>query len=220
MLDYIVNSKRDPEFEQPLVLMPTAINYDRVLEDRNLTEELMGREDRSTKIEKLNTTLEFLFKNLVRSFVKRFKRYGYAIVTFGTPIIVDDFIREHPSLMAETFEERKEALNALAELVMSEISRALPLTPVTLTAPVVAFSSGLVQFQKIDGAYPLSVSSHFPILLTPAASLSPDAQAAMQDLAIKTVLVLGGTNAVSQSVQDSVASMGITVKRIAGPTLH
>src|SRR3954447_3789222 len=68
MLDYIVSAKRDPEFNQPLVLMPTAINYDRVLEDRNLTEELMGREDRSTKIEKLNTTLEFLFKNLVRSF--------------------------------------------------------------------------------------------------------------------------------------------------------
>jgi glycerol-3-phosphate O-acyltransferase len=138
MLDYIVNSKRDPEFDQPLVLMPTAINYDRVLEDRNLTEELMGREDRSTKLEKLNTTLEFLFKNLVRSFVKRFKRYGYAIVTFGTPIIVDDFIKQHPSLMAETFEERKDALNALAELVMSEISRALPLTPVTLAARLFA----------------------------------------------------------------------------------
>lgn len=134
MLDYIVNAKRDPDFDQPLVLMPTAINYDRVLEDRNLTEELMGREDRSTKLEKLNTTLEFLFKNLVRSFVKRFKRYGYAIVTFGTPVVVDDFIKEHPSLLAHTFEERKGALTQLAELVMDEISRALPLTPVTLVA--------------------------------------------------------------------------------------
>jgi len=134
MLDYIVNSKRDPEFHAPLVLMPTAINYDRVLEDRNLTEELLGKEDRSTKVEKLNTTLEFLFKNLARSIMKRFKRYGYAIVTFGTPIVVDDFIKEHPALMANTFEERKEALTALAELVMTEISRAIPLTPVTLVA--------------------------------------------------------------------------------------
>jgi len=134
MLDYIVGSKRDPEFDAPLVLMPTAINYDRVLEDRNLTEELLGKEDRSTKIEKLNTTLEFLFKNLVRSLVKRFKRYGYAIVTFGTPIIVDDFIKEHPALLAHTFDERKESLTALAELVMTEISRALPLTPVALVA--------------------------------------------------------------------------------------
>jgi len=138
MLDYIVNSKRDPEFTAPLVLMPTAINYDRVLEDRNLTEELLGKEDRSTKVEKLNTTLEFLFKNFVRSLVKRFKRYGYAIVTFGTPIIVDDFLREHPSLLANTFDERKEALTALAEQVMHEISRALPLTPVTLVARLFA----------------------------------------------------------------------------------
>jgi glycerol-3-phosphate O-acyltransferase len=136
MLDYIVGAKRDPDFTAPLVLIPTAINYDRVLEDRNLTEELLGREDRSTKLEKLNTTLEFLFKNTIRSFFKRFKRYGYAIVTFGTPVVVDDFLREHPALLAPTFEERKAALQELAETVMTEISRALPPTPVTLVARV------------------------------------------------------------------------------------
>src|SRR5437764_8905458 len=63
MLDYIVTAKRDPEFTSPLFIIPTAINYDRVLEDRNLTEELLGREDRSTKGEKLSTTFGFLFKN-------------------------------------------------------------------------------------------------------------------------------------------------------------
>jgi len=141
MLDYIVGSKRDPQFDSLLVLMPTAINYDRVLEDRNLTEELLGKEDRSTKVEKLNTTLEFLFKNTMRSFLKRFKRYGYAIVTFGTPIIVDDFIREHPSILADAFEERKPALTELAEKVLEEISNVLPLTPVTLVARV---------FTKVD----------------------------------------------------------------------
>src|SRR5689334_20802731 len=74
MLDYILTAKRDPAFDAPLFVIPTAINYDRVLEDRNLTEELLGRHDRSTKTDKLNTTLEFLFKNLVRSAIKRFKR--------------------------------------------------------------------------------------------------------------------------------------------------
>src|ERR1700759_149645 len=43
MLDYIVSAKRDPEFHAPLFLIPTAVNYDRVLEDRNLTEELLGK---------------------------------------------------------------------------------------------------------------------------------------------------------------------------------
>jgi glycerol-3-phosphate O-acyltransferase len=138
MLDYIVTSKRDPQFTAPLYLIPTAINYDRVLEDRNLTEELLGREDRATKSEKLRTTAGFLFKNLLRSILHRFKRYGYAVVTFGKPVSVDEFVRAHPDALALDFETRKPALTELAELVMTEISDALPVTPVTLVARIFA----------------------------------------------------------------------------------
>src|ERR1043165_5730950 len=136
MLDYILTAKRDASFSAPLFIIPTAINCDRVLEDRNLTEELLGHEDRSTKSEKLNTTLEFLFKNIVRSAIKRFKRYGYAIVTFGKPVSVDEFIAAHPDVLAESFDDRKAALQQFAELVMSEISAAVPVTPVTLVATI------------------------------------------------------------------------------------
>jgi glycerol-3-phosphate O-acyltransferase len=138
MLDYLVTAKRDPEFDAPLFFIPTAINYDRVLEDRNLTEELVGKEDRSTKGEKLKTTADFLFKSLFRSIVHRFKRYGYAIVTFGNPISVDDFVRAHPDVLANDFEVRKASLTAMAELVMDEISKSLPVTPVTLVAHIFA----------------------------------------------------------------------------------
>ena len=134
MLDYLVSAKRDPEFGSELFIIPTAVNYDRVLEDRNLTEELLGREERSTKTEKLRTTFDYLFKNFFRGLFKRFKRYGYAIVTFGNPISVDDFARAHPGLLAATYEERKPAMQRLAEAVMTEISDALPVTPVTLVA--------------------------------------------------------------------------------------
>lgn len=138
MLDYIVTAKRDPDFTAPLFFIPTAINYDRVLEDRNLTEELVGKEDRSTKGAKLRTTFDFLFKNFWRGVFRRFKRYGYAIVSFGTPLLVDDFIREHPQILASDFDERKPHLRALAESVMAEIASALPVTPVTLAARVFA----------------------------------------------------------------------------------
>jgi glycerol-3-phosphate O-acyltransferase len=138
MLDYIVAGKRDPSFSAPLFLIPTAINYDRVLEDRNLTEELVGKEDRRTKTDKLQTTIDFLFRNLLRSILKRFKRYGYAVVTFGTPIAVDEFVREHPAILSPAFDDRKAALTELAEIVMTEISNALPVTPVTLLARVFA----------------------------------------------------------------------------------
>jgi glycerol-3-phosphate O-acyltransferase len=138
MLDYIVTAKRHPEYTAPLYLIPTSINYDRVLEDRNLSEELMGKEERSTKLQKLRTTFDYLFKNFFRSLFRRFKRYGYAIVTFGNPISVDDFARQHPAVLAATFEERKPELQRLANAVMNEISGAMPITPVALTARVFA----------------------------------------------------------------------------------
>jgi glycerol-3-phosphate O-acyltransferase len=138
MLDYIVSAKRDPAFRAPLFLVPTAINYDRVLEDRNLTEELVGREDRSTRLEKLRTSVDFLFKNALRSIVHRFKRYGYALVTFGEPISVDEWIARDSDLVAEDFEVRKPALYRLGDEVMARISAALPVTPVSLIARVFA----------------------------------------------------------------------------------
>ncbi|HEY0158391.1 MAG TPA: 1-acyl-sn-glycerol-3-phosphate acyltransferase [Thermoanaerobaculia bacterium] len=136
MLDYLVSAKRDPDFSQPLYIVPTAVNYDRVLEDRNLTEELLGKEERPTKGEKLKTSLDFLFKGFFRGLFGRFKRYGYAMVTFGRPISIDEFARAHPAILGETFEERKPELQRLAETVMTEISDALPVTPVTLVASV------------------------------------------------------------------------------------
>jgi glycerol-3-phosphate O-acyltransferase len=136
MLDYLVTSKRDSEFHSPLYIIPTAVNYDRVLEDRNLTEELVGKEERSTKKEKLSATFDYLFKSFWRGVFGRFKRYGYAIVSFGQPISVDEFIRTHPNAVAESFDVRKPELQRLAELVMTEISGAFPITPVTLVARV------------------------------------------------------------------------------------
>ena len=138
MLDYIVTAKRDPEFSAPLFLIPTAVNYDRVLEDRNLTEELLGREERRTKGEKLRTTFDYLFKNTLRGLRRRFKRYGYAIVTFGEPISIDAWVKEHPQIVAATYDERKVEMQRLAEKVMTSISDVLAVTPVTLVARVFA----------------------------------------------------------------------------------
>jgi glycerol-3-phosphate O-acyltransferase len=150
MLDYLVTAKRDPEFTAPLFIIPTAVNYDRVLEDRNLTEELLGREERATKGEKLRTTFDYLFRSFFRGLFKRFKRYGYAVVTFGEPVSVDDFAREHPALLAETYEERKSAMLQLAETVMDEISRAIPVTPVPLVATIFSRRKVLTNAQMME----------------------------------------------------------------------
>lgn len=150
MLDYLVTSKRDPEFTEPLYLIPTAINFDRVLEDRNLTEELVEREDRRTKGEKLRTSFDFLFKGFFRGVFKRFKRYGYAVVSFGTPVLVDDFVRAHPDLVSPDFETRKPHLQEIADAVMREISKALPVTPVPLVARILAERGVATEREIID----------------------------------------------------------------------
>ena len=142
MLDYIVTSKRDAEFVAPLTLIPTAINYDRVLEDRNLTDELLGREDRATKTEKLRTTFGFVFKNSLRSVFRKFKRYGYAVVSFGEPISLDEFVAQNPALLETDFNRRKPELQRLADKIMNEISDALPVTPVPLVARIFADQPG------------------------------------------------------------------------------
>lgn len=134
MLDSIVTSKRDPEFTGPLFILPTAINFDRTLEDRVLTGELRGEEERATKWEKLRTTSGYLFRNFFRGLFGRFKRYGYAIVTFGEPISVDAFIAAHPEVLAGSFAQRKPHLQALAGRIMTEISNAIPIAPVALVA--------------------------------------------------------------------------------------
>jgi putative cell wall-binding protein len=65
---------------------------------------------------------------------------------------------------------------------------------------------------------PLSWAGHYPLLLTPTASLAPEAKAALTALKIKHVLILGGTNAVSTDTEDAVATMGITTQRLQGTT--
>jgi glycerol-3-phosphate O-acyltransferase len=159
MLDYIVSAKREPEFSAPLFIIPTAVNYDRVLEDRNLTEELLGREERSTKGEKLKTTFDYLFKSFFRGLFHRFKRYGYAIVSFGNPISIDDFALQHPAILSASYDDRKPELQRLAETVMSEISEALPVTPVTMVAsiftkhPVLTDDEMLAEIESVRDAW-------------------------------------------------------------------
>jgi glycerol-3-phosphate O-acyltransferase len=134
MLDYIVTAKANPDFTAPLFVIPTAINYDRVLEDRVLGEELMGQKDRSTRAAKLRQTFDYVFRSFFRGLLKRFKRYGYAAVAFGEPILIDEWVRTEPGLIAGTFESRKPSMEKLADTIMERISGALPMTPVPIVA--------------------------------------------------------------------------------------
>ena len=47
LVDYMLGTARDPDFARRLTIIPVALNYDRVLEDRSLLRELVNRESGS-----------------------------------------------------------------------------------------------------------------------------------------------------------------------------
>ena len=71
-------------------------------------------------------------------------------------------------------------------------------------------------FPDALSAGPASFAAHLPILLTDKDTESPQTEAALTNLGIKQVILLGGTLAVSAGVAASLASNGRTVTRIGG----
>lgn len=76
-------------------------------------------------------------------------------------------------------------------------------------------ANGRVPFDAL-AAGPLAAGQLFPLLLTETDALPPATTAAMDDLAIRHVFVLGGTAAVSDDVVAALEASGRTVRRLAG----
>jgi putative cell wall-binding protein len=69
-------------------------------------------------------------------------------------------------------------------------------------------------------AGPVSFSQRFPILLTQAGALPAASEAALTGLAIKHVVIVGGSTAVSDAVDAQVRAAGATTERVAGTTRY
>lgn len=72
------------------------------------------------------------------------------------------------------------------------------------------------QFSDALAAAPLSKKLDAPILMTDSTTLDDRTLAEIRDLGAKNVYILGGTVAISQATEDSLASNGLTITRIAG----
>lgn len=63
---------------------------------------------------------------------------------------------------------------------------------------------------------PLAKKYNAPILLTDSNSLTDSTRQKLQNLGAKNVFIIGGTSVVGSNVENTLKSMGITVKRICG----
>jgi putative cell wall-binding protein len=72
------------------------------------------------------------------------------------------------------------------------------------------------EFADVLSTGAMSYFASVPVLLTQTDSLTPATSTAIDDLGIETIIVAGGTDAVSQAVVDAIEAKGATVRRLAG----
>ena len=143
LIDYVLGVARDPDFERRLVIIPVALNYDRVLEDRSLLRELAKQESgaRTPRLTQLSEVVRYVGWNLARLGAGRWKRYGRAAVTIGRPIRVSDWLASTRADGTEFFAlQRSERLGRVQQLVddvLGRIAELIPVTPVPLACAAI-----------------------------------------------------------------------------------
>jgi glycerol-3-phosphate O-acyltransferase len=139
LLDYVLGIGRDPVYRDKLFVVPVAVNYDRVLEDRTLIRELAVREGGKPtgRIRQFREVASYVGWNLLRIATGRWKRYGRAAVVVGDPVPLDSWFAANPDLFAISRPERLARVQGFCDGVMERIGRLVPVTPVPLVCAAV-----------------------------------------------------------------------------------
>ncbi|MEM9796709.1 MAG: 1-acyl-sn-glycerol-3-phosphate acyltransferase [Pseudomonadota bacterium] len=119
ILSYLVDDF-DPE-GRDVVFVPVALNYERVLEDQSLMADT--KRSGAAQLSWFSVALYFLNHAQLR-LTGRFTRFGYAAVSYGTPLSLRSFLSDAP----------EEPAAALGDALMDRIADVLPVLPVPLVA--------------------------------------------------------------------------------------
>lgn len=150
LLDYICRTILDPSFDRDIWLVPVALNYDRVLEDRALIRELLEPGARPPRWRQLVGVSRYLALNLARLLTGNLRRYGRVAVNFGGPFSVRAWAATQPGVLQLPWAERGPRLDALARDVMHRIEGIMPVTPVPLAAAaLLSFGKDLVRRDEL-----------------------------------------------------------------------
>jgi glycerol-3-phosphate O-acyltransferase len=152
LLDYVLGIGHDPAYQSRIYIVPVAINYDRVLEDRSLLRELhesSGRAPRS-RLAQMREVLPFLFWNVGRIVTRRWKRYGRAAVMVGAPVPLATWYTNQPDLFTIPRPERLTRVAELTTRIMEHIGALIPVTPVPLVCAAIQSLGGeLVERERL-----------------------------------------------------------------------
>jgi glycerol-3-phosphate O-acyltransferase len=135
-LDYLLRNF-DPNSGRDLVFIPVGINYDRVLEDRSQLLALDPEAKKKSRLAIIKTTLSYVMHNVWLMLRGGWHRFGYAVVNFGTPMSMREYVEAHGGDFRGLQKEvRIEKVHRLAQDLMRATARMIPVVPVSLIAHV------------------------------------------------------------------------------------
>ena len=139
LLDYILGIARDPAYRSRMFVVPVAVNYDRVLEDRSLLAELAAREGRprASRWRQFKSVARYVWWNAARLVARKWQRYGRAAVVVGAPMPLESWFEENSDLYDIPKPERLARVQSLSDDVMSRIGKLIPVTPVPLACAAI-----------------------------------------------------------------------------------
>ncbi|MES2179277.1 MAG: 1-acyl-sn-glycerol-3-phosphate acyltransferase [Gemmatimonadota bacterium] len=152
LLDYVLGIGRDPEFAKRLHVVPVAVNYDRVLEDRSLLRELDQQSGgrRPSRFVQASEVGHYVGWNATRLLARRFKRYGRAAVVVGAPVPLVSWFEANGDLFSLEKPERLARVQALCDQLLERVGRLIPVTPVPLVcAAFQSFESEFVSREDL-----------------------------------------------------------------------
>jgi glycerol-3-phosphate O-acyltransferase len=136
LLDYMLRGF-DSKKGRDLVFIPVGVNYDRVLEDRSSLLELDPAAPRKSRLRVIKTTLFFSMRNLWLMLCGGWYRYGYAVVSFGTPISMRLYAKRYNiDFQNPDKKARLEKVKLLAQTLMQAVGSTIPVAPVSLVASI------------------------------------------------------------------------------------
>jgi glycerol-3-phosphate O-acyltransferase len=142
LLSYITQ-RFDTGGGRDVVFVPVGINYDRVIEDRNLTAAIARDAGTPHQRRGAKAVAGYLINALWLRISGRWHKFGYASVSFGAPLS----LREHLAtrrvdLRALDDQTRFEETGKLADLLMDRIAGIVPVLPVPMIATVFMDAKG------------------------------------------------------------------------------
>ena len=138
LLDYALGVASEPGFAERLYIVPVAINFDRVLEDRSLLRELRASEGHAPtgRLAQFREVANYGLWNIWRLAARRWKRYGTAAVVIGEPVPLEPWFRalerDGRGLFTLDRAARLGEVQRLADDAMRRIGEIVPVTGVPL----------------------------------------------------------------------------------------